>query len=198
MEKCEQEMCRLLFANRVARGQLKANIKLLVVYKNQMKISWESGVETGNLGLNFVKIVAVCQNIVNLETIHMKRKLETEEMLKALKIHTLPDASDMISSIVNVLKSNMRVLEEVSPEVRHILEKVDKPDSLLELCLSRVRGLADLQKGDFLQGSFLVGLPVTLQTQIEHWSATRDLRIQETVDFLAEARAAENLKLAGN
>ena len=79
-------------------------------------------------------------------------------------------------------KIPIKMTEKVSPEIGEILEKLDKPASLLELGLERVHGL-----GLILQGTSMEQLPVTLKTQVEHWPNTRDSRIREKMAFLVQA-----------
>ena len=76
----------------------------------------------------------------------------------------------------------MKMVEEVSPEICEILEKLDKPASLLELGLERVHGLGFIQEGASMEQ-----LPVTLKVQVEHWSTTRDSKIREKMGFLVQA-----------
>ena len=147
--------------------QLKANVNLLVVLKNQMKTSMDLGLEAWESRLMLLEIVAVCQELGKIEAANKDMKLNVMNLMDdaskvfGKEIKFLIETIKVIPSIFDVLKSNMKVIEEVSPEVCHILEKVDTPASLMELGLSRVQGLANIQ-----QGFSLEGLPVTLKTQV--------------------------------
>ena len=165
-ENFKEAMHQMHWVNEEMQRQLKTNINLLVKLKDLMKMSVEFGVGgEEHVGLIFVEIITVCRRIGKMETANMKSKLNVKEMFDAFKDEFPPqsDASELMEIIVDVLKSNVKVMEEVSPVIRHILEKVDKPASLLELGLKRVWGLANMQQGVSL---VLEELPVTLKTQV--------------------------------
>ena len=165
-ENFKEAMHQMHWVNEEMQRQLKTNINLLVKLKDLMKMSVEFGVGgEEHVGLIFVEIITVCRRIGKMETANMKSKLNVKEMFDAFKDEFTPqsDASELMERIVDVLKSNVKVIEEVSPGILHILEKVDKPASLLELGLKRVWGLANMQQGVSL---VLEELPVTLKTQV--------------------------------
>ena len=166
MENFEEAMHQLHWVNEEMQRQLKTNINMLVKLKDLMKMSVEFGVGgEEHVGLVFVETVAVCRRIGKMETANMKSKMNVKELFDAFKDEFTPqsDTSELMERIIDVLKSNVKVIEEVSPKIRHILEKVDKPASLLELGLKRVWGLTNMQQGVPL---VLEELPVTLRTQV--------------------------------
>ena len=61
------------------------------------------------------------------------------------------------------LKINMETIEELSVEVNDILNVVDKPSSLLELCLEKLQDLCHDKLG--VSGA----IPVTLRTQVSKY-----------------------------
>ena len=114
--------------------------------------------------------------IIHIYLKPMKKGLEDIQNIRAF-------TSDIIKLKETILdKRHMKMFEEVSPEISEILEKLDKPDNLLELGLERVQGMGFSQEGASMEQ-----LPVTLKTQVEHWSTTRDSKIREKMDFLAQA-----------
>ena len=136
MENFEEAMHQLHWVNEEMQRQLKTNINMLVKLKDLMKMSVEFGVGgEEHVGLVFVETVAVCRRIGKMETANMKSKMNVKELFDAFKDEFTPlsETSELMERIIDVLKSNVKVIEEVSPKIRHILEKVDKPASLLEL-----------------------------------------------------------------
>ena len=129
-----------------------------------------------------VDTVQMCQ-IIKSQTKLMKRRLESmDKMAKSVK-ESIPQSDiELMESSVDVLKSTMKKIEEVSPEIGDILERMDKPACLLELGLERVQGLGFIQLGASLDQ-----LPVTLKTQVEHWPTTREASIREKINFLVQA-----------
>ena len=129
-----------------------------------------------------VGTVGLCQEIksqIELE----KRDLESmEKMAKSIKESFPQSYITLLESSFIVLKSTMKKIEEVFPEIGDILERMDKPASLLELGLERVQGLGFIQLGASFEQ-----LPVTLKAQVEHWPTTRKVSIREKIDFLVQA-----------
>ena len=185
MEKSKEKahLSQLLEMNEEMRRQVETNVKLLIWLRNRMKVFLESGEKCGESGgWILVEIVAACRRIGKMKIANLNIvKPMVMEVLN--KISPLSDTSKFIEvNIIDLLKSNVNLMEELTPEVRHILEKVDTPASLLEQGLRRVRGLADMREGVLLEG-----LPVILKTQVEHWPAARNSGIRETMDFVVQA-----------
>ena len=88
----------------------------------------------------------------------------------------------MKETFLESYKIPIKMFEEVSPELCEILEKLDKPDSLLELGLEKVHGLGFIQEGASMEQ-----LPVPLKTQVEHWFSTWVSKIREKMGFLVQA-----------
>ena len=183
MEKSKEKahLSHLLGMNEEMRRQVETNVKLLIWLRNRMKVFLESGEKCGESGgWILVEIVAACRRIGKMKIANLNIvKPMVMEVLN--KISPLSDTSKLIEvNVIDLLKSNVNLMEELTPEVRHILEKVDTPASLLEQGLRRVRGLADM-------GVCLEELPVILKTQVEHWPAARNSGIRETMDFVVQA-----------
>ena len=160
---------------------IQKNIKLLVKKTALLKMCLgATDVELQEKTL--VGTVGLCQEIksqIELE----KRDLESmEKMAKSIKESFPHSYITLLESSVIVLKSTMKEFEEVFPEIGDILERMDKPASLLELGLERVQGLGFIQLGASFEQ-----LPVTLKAQVEHWPTTRKVSIREKIDFLVQA-----------
>ena len=129
-----------------------------------------------------VDTVRLCQYIKMQDKLMKKRLESMEEMLKSVT-ESIPDSDNkLMESHVNVFKKPIKEIEEVSLECGDILERLDKPASLLELGLARVQGLGFIQLGASSDQ-----LPVTLKTQVGHWPTTRQAGIREKVEFLVQA-----------
>ena len=160
---------------------LEKNMKLLVRFSALLKMCLGvTDVEFKEKTL--VDTVQMCQ-IIKSQAKLIKRRLESMyKMAKSVK-ESIPQSDiELMKNSVNVLKSTMKKIEEVSPEIGDILERMDKPASFLELGLERVHGLGFIQLGASLDQ-----LPVTLKTQVEHWPTTREASIREKINFLIQA-----------
>ena len=94
------------------------------------------------------------------------------------------DINKLKETFLESYKIPLKMIEEVTTEIGDILEKLDKPVSLLELSLDRVHRLGFIQEGASMEQ-----LPVTLKVQVEHWPTTRDSKIKEKMGFLVQAVA---------
>ena len=92
------------------------------------------------------------------------------------------DINKLKETFLESYKIPIKMAEEMTTEIGEILEKLDKPASLLELGLDRVHGLGFIQEGASMEQ-----LPVTLKVQVEHWPTTRNSKIKEKMGFLGQA-----------
>ena len=163
------------------KKRFEKDIKLLGRYTALLKMCLEvTDVEFKEKTL--VDTVQMCQ-IIKSQAKLMKRRLESMDKMANSVKESIPQSDiELMESSVDVLKSTMKKIEEVSPEIGDILERMDKPASFLELGLERVHGLGFIQLGASLDQ-----LPVTLKTQVEHWPTTREASIREKINFLVQA-----------
>ena len=125
------------------------NIKLIGEYSDLLKMCL--GVTDAEIkGKTLVGPVRLCRNIKSQAKL-MKMRLESmDKMAKSVK-ESIPQSDiELMESSVDVLKSTLKKVEEVSPEIGDILERLDKPACVLELGLERVQGLGFIQFFFFL------------------------------------------------
>jgi phosphomevalonate kinase len=120
----------------------------------------------------------------NTEIMRWWSKVVATELAKIdeeIKVNiTAAAAADKILELEQVLTSisSMREkLQEAVNVLREALQKVERPDSLLQL---------GIQKADMLDLS-TEELPLTLRLQVEGWAGTRDKIYREKISTLVEA-----------
>merc|ERR550519_1762213 len=120
----------------------------------------------------------------NTEIMRWWSKVVATELAKIdeeIKVNiTAAAAADKILELEQVLISisSMREkLQEAVNVLREALQKVERPDSLLQL---------GIQKADMLDLS-TEELPLTLRLQVEGWAGTRDKIYREKISTLVEA-----------
>ena len=148
--------------NQETQRQLKNDMISIGEWKDLMK--W--GVESGNLGFGrfaSVCFICACQGIglLGKDDVNgqMKEMLDLYDELK--QVFDLDFMKELMINLQELLKKNVKIIEEVSPVIIDILEKVDIPSRLLEMGIERVYELASME-----QGVSLEGLPVTLMMQV--------------------------------
>jgi len=120
----------------------------------------------------------------NTEIMKWWSKVVATELAKIdedIKVNiTAATAADKILELEQVLKSISTMREKLQEAVnvlREALQKVERPDSLLQL---------GIQKADMLDLS-TEELPLTLRLQVEGWAGTRDKIYREKISTLVKA-----------
>ena len=119
---------------------LLINLNIMAGHNNMMKLflemqNFENG---GRLLVCMVKLIKITESFLKL----MKEGFREIENIRA----STSDINKLKETFLESYKIPMKMVEEMSPEIGEILEKLDKPVSLLELGLERVQELGFIQE----------------------------------------------------